>query len=272
MDSIEELRFEIDTQNVPVVVSDTFNKLKELREKAEVSIQKAEDVQEKAQAAGEKSAGAFKKKEAIASLQSVTIDLAGAQIASAEAQQAIFDYQQDVIKLMKFLLGLGASNISLNRSIIRELELRLKGASEEELDEFARQELLGVVKELKTQEDMMKKQMDLASHIQEHDKMLEEISATDEAQDDEITRQAKVDSELDFRIKESEKKDSEQDNDIAEQAIKDAEHDQLIAMLSKEIELLKGNSSSNNIKSTIALAISIISVLLVIFRFFLEKQ
>ena len=55
-----------------------------------------------------------------------------------------------------YLFGLGVSNLAMNRSVVRGVEMRLKGASEEELDELARQEILGVVRQLKAQEDIMK--------------------------------------------------------------------------------------------------------------------
>ena len=68
-----------------------------------------------------------------------------------------FEYQKKLGEITKYLFGLGVTNIAMNRSVVRELELKLQGASAEELDEFARRELLGVVKQLKAQEDIMKK-------------------------------------------------------------------------------------------------------------------
>lgn len=63
------------------------------------------------------------------------------------------------------MFGLGVSNIAVNRTIVRELELRLEHASEEEIDDMARQELLNVVHDLKAQEDITKKQTDFSLRL-----------------------------------------------------------------------------------------------------------
>ena len=108
-----------------------------------------------------KPTGLFQKEEAIEALQSATVQISEAKTASAEASNVSFEYQKKLGEMTRFLFGLGVSNIAMNRSVIRELELRLKGASVEELDALAQQELLGVIKQLKAQEDIMKKQSEL---------------------------------------------------------------------------------------------------------------
>lgn len=99
-----------------------------------------------------------------------------AQICSAEAQEVSFTYQQKLAEMTKFLFALGVSNIAMNRSIVRELELKLKGASEEELDELARREIISVVKQLKAQEDIMKKQSDLSDKVRIHESRINELT------------------------------------------------------------------------------------------------
>lgn len=59
---------------------------------------------------------------------------------------------------------------------MRELELKLKGASEEELDELARREIISVVKQLKAQEDIMKKQSDLSDKVRIHESRINELT------------------------------------------------------------------------------------------------
>ena len=68
-----------------------------------------------------------------------------------------FEYQKRLTNISYGLFRLGATNIAYNRSLVREIELRLKGASEKEISELARNELVRVVTQLKEQEDLQKK-------------------------------------------------------------------------------------------------------------------
>lgn len=162
----------INESQVPSIIRDQFSKLSVLRENIEKASEKAKQAQDSAKSAKNKSAGLFHKKEAIESLQEAVGDLADTQISAAQAQEVSFEHQQELGKITKFLFGLGVTNIAMNRKVVRELEMKLKGASEEELDEFARQEIIGVVRQLKAQEDIMKKQSELANRVKEHESKL----------------------------------------------------------------------------------------------------
>lgn len=162
----------INESQVPTLIQDQFGQLKVLKQNVELATKKAESAQESAKTAKSKSAGMFHKKEAIEALQDAAIDLADAQISQAEAQELSFEYQQKLGEITKYLFGLGVTNIAVNRSVVRELEMRLRGASEEELDELARQEIIGVVKQLKAQEDIMKKQSELTDRVKQHESKL----------------------------------------------------------------------------------------------------
>lgn len=241
----------VEESQIPSIITDQFNSLQILRKNVAESTKKAQCAQLSAQQAKNKSAGLFHKKEAIESLQNATADLADAQISSAQAQEVSFEYQQKLGEITKYLFGLGVTNIAMNRTVVRELEMRLRGASEEELGELERQEIMGVVKQLKAQEDIMKKQSDLANRVKkhegklteyemkdkehdaliednkkktvEHDKLFAEKARKDESQDEEIARQAAKDEELGRRIDEGEQRDKSQDEEIARQAAKDEE-------------------------------------------------
>ena len=250
---------EASASQVPSIIQEQFNGLKVLKQNVSEAAKKAEEAKGSAKLAKEKSAGLFHKKDAIESLQEATVDLADAQISAAQAQEVSFEYQQKIAEITKYLFALGVSNIAMNRSVVRELELKLKGASEEELDEFARQEIIAVVKQLKAQEDIMKKQSDLAEKVKahevilrnhaekdkehdkliagnkqktiEHDKVLAEKAKKDISQDEEIARQAAMDAELGKRIDAGEEKDKNQDEEIARQAVKDEELAKQISQL-----------------------------------------
>lgn len=152
----------VNENDLPTIISGQINQLNELNVGVKKALADAEKARSSAEIAKKKSAGAFKKKEAIEELQSASIDIADAVKSQADAQKLSFEFQTKLADISKYLFGLGISNIASNRSVIRELELRLDHASEEELSDLARREILSVVKQLKDQEDILQKQEDLA--------------------------------------------------------------------------------------------------------------
>ena len=224
MDNTEAIT-PIDEAMVPSIVKEQMDLLYQYKKKINKAISKADQAQTSAQSAKEKAVGIFKHKEAIESLQSATVDLADAQVASNQAHKVSFQYQEKLGKTSKYLLALGLTNIALNRSVVRELEAKLKGASEEELDDLAKKELLVVVRQLKAQEDIMKTQTDLSLTVKEHDRLIAEGIRKDQEQDEELERQAGIDEKHDRMFREKEKRDQAQDKEILRQAKKDVEHD-----------------------------------------------
>ena len=208
----------VEVSQVPAIIQEQFNGLHELRANITEASQKADDARASAESAREKSAGVFGRKEAIRSLQEATVDLADAQISAAQAQEISFEYNQKLAEVIKYLFGLGVSNLAMNRSVVRELELRLQNASEEELDELARKELVGVVRQLKAQEDIMAKQANLSARVKEHEDRLETISSKTSEQDEELARQAEINAEHDRQIASGVAKDIEQDAELSRQA------------------------------------------------------
>lgn len=97
------------------------------------------------------------KDKAIKKLQNAVIITAKALEESSDAHKKTFEYQKRLTKISYSLFRLGISNIATNRSLVREIELRLKGASEKEISNLARNELVRVVTQLKEQEDLQKK-------------------------------------------------------------------------------------------------------------------
>lgn len=162
---------------LPEAITNQYEKLKKIETNVIKSAKKAADAKEKAEDAKVKM-GLFdySKKDAIELLQIASKGLAEGLITASEAQTLFFEYQTELFKITKYLFGLGASNIAMNRTVVRELELRLKNASEDEISDLAKQELKNVVVELKLQEDVMKKQEDLTKKIFRHNQNLELIN------------------------------------------------------------------------------------------------
>lgn len=268
MEGVEKNKIEIDPSLVPTVVKEQMEQLIICRNNVDEATKRAEAAKSSADAAKGKSAGVFKKKEVIESLQIAAVDIADANAINVEAQKTMFEYQQKLSDVMKFLFNLGVSNIALNRCVVRELELKLKDATEEEIDDLARQEIIGVVKQLKAQEDIIKKQSDLTDIVKEHDFILKEYEEHNSEQDHEISSQYKKDIEHDKRLNDKDIKDKNQDNEIALQSKKDEEHDMYISEIIKQLESLKENESKNNIKIMISLVASLVAVIFAIVNFF----
>ena len=76
---------------------------------------------------------------------------------NALATKALFNNQMLLANASKQLYALGVMGIASNRIVVREIRLRLKNASKEELDDLARKELESVVNELEKQKALEEK-------------------------------------------------------------------------------------------------------------------
>ena len=136
-------------------LNDLEKHIKEAEEAAETAVKEANNVKN-----GIKSGLIWKsldKDKAIKKLQNAVIITAKALEESSDAHKKTFEYQKRLTNISYSLFRLGVSNIATNRSLVREIELRLKGASEKEISNLARNELVRVVTQLKEQEDLQKK-------------------------------------------------------------------------------------------------------------------
>lgn len=160
--------------NFPEVIQGQVAKLENLSESVKKAKQAAQDAKASADKAKKISAGYLFNKDAIEGLQTAGIALADAAQSAAEAQKISFEFQTKLAEITKYLFELGVSNIAANRIVVRELELRLKGASQAELSELARQELHLVLKQLNDQHDVLIKQENFAKIVKDHDGRLSE--------------------------------------------------------------------------------------------------
>ena len=268
MENKETMLVELNIDQVPDLIHDRFKKVEELKKNVEKASKKAKLAKESAEIAKDHSAGLFQKKGAIEALQTVTHDLAEAQISAAQAQELSFEYHQKVAELTTFLFKLGVSSIAVNRSVVRTLELKMKGASQETLDDFARQEIAEVVRQLKEQEDLMRKHNILSEKVRinrdktiEHDRLFIEKNKIDNLQDEEISRQAERGKELEKRIDDRVEKDKSQDEEISRQVEKGKELEKRIddrvekdKSQDEEIarQIAKGEELENQIKQLMA--------------------
>ena len=249
--------------------ADASSKARRARVKAMESAKNAEDMAN--DISSYINAGFGHKKEAIEILSQRTEDLADNNVSQAEtmqqmgyalegtvkvqkalneANELVFRNQQQIANIMKSLYMLGTQSIVMSRTIVRQLEMKLEGASKEELDSFQMQEIQNVINQLKAGQDVMYKQEQMNEIVHDHDDRLIDAEAEissfrekeedrarrfaeaedrDAMQDELIAAQAKKDEEHDRRFAEAEDRDAMQDELIKAQAQKDEEHDRRLA-------------------------------------------
>lgn len=245
-------------------------KLNELSNVIEKATKAAENAKESAEKAKSKSAGFGKKKAAIEELQSAGIALAEAVQEEAEAQKVSFEFQRKLAEISKYLFGLGVSNIASNRFVARELEMKLKGASQGKLSELAQQELMNVLKQLKEQEDILLQLQNIFKVLKSHDEGLEAQSCKILEIDEKLQAQAETakrygDQLAALRLK---------NNDLAEQVKNNLkvikEQEAKINLLEEEVADLKVtlDSKAASKKSNIILAFAILAFVISVINFF----
>ena len=178
----------ISIEQLPTIIGDTYKNITEVDRKISNAVSKAEEAKALADIASKKEAGwsffGGDKKEAIEALQSAAISQANALSDSVDANKQLFENQKKMSDALRYLFGLGVANMAANRTVVRELELKLQNASKEELSELARQEITNVILQLRAQEDMQYKLENhnriLREHKGEIDKILGEINSFEE--------------------------------------------------------------------------------------------
>ena len=182
------LQQNISIEQLPTIIGDTYKNITEVDRKISNAVSKAEEAKALADIASKKEAGwsffGGDKKEAIEALQSAAISQANALSDSVDANKQLFENQKKLSDALRYLFGLGVANMAANRTVVRELELKLQNASKEELSELARQEITNVILQLRAQEDMQYKLENhnriLREHKGEIDKILGEINSFEE--------------------------------------------------------------------------------------------
>lgn len=197
---LQEDVLEISQENLSEVLQGKIVEISHLGKSVEKAIADAGKACAKAEKARRKSAGAFKKKSAIEALQSAGVELAVAVQSEAEAQKIAFESITRLGKITKYLFELGVTNIANNRLVVQEIEARLKGASQEEISALAREELISVVRQLKAQEDVLKKQEILSEATKNHERQMKLQSEKSQQLEERLRAQEKMINTLNDEI------------------------------------------------------------------------
>lgn len=156
--------------------------------RAEFNAQKAKSAAD--DAAG-LSAGFGKKKKAIIALQNAQKEQAEGLESVTVANKKTNELMQKLIEATRALFALGTNSIAANRSVYRQLQLKMKNASEQELSDFARKEIGDVIKQLNDQQDLFEKQKELKNLIHEQDEKSSVLKAETTKQIEELKEQIK---------------------------------------------------------------------------------
>ncbi len=173
------LMFKVDDKIDSICIIDReYKETKALADQAKDRAQKALTA---ADEASKKSAGFGKKKKAIEALQAAQKEQSLATETNSKAITKIAMLQERIIEATKALFALGISKVAANRSVYRQLELRMKGASEQELSDFARNEVVAVMQQLNEQQDMMARHNKLSEKVHEQNDLLKNQASAIEA-------------------------------------------------------------------------------------------
>lgn len=166
----------VSVEDIPEIITSSIENISKLEDevrKAESSANKAMDyVGGQMTRYEEKGKWIFKHragdtKDIIEDTQEAVEKLAEAQQVSVKALKKSFEFQKKLAETSRYLFGLGCANITVNRIAVRQIELKMSGAGKEKISDLAKQEFMTVVKQLKQQEDILKKQEFLTSKVKD---------------------------------------------------------------------------------------------------------
>ena len=188
----------ISEADVPNLIQEQFVILSEYTSNFENAKKKALEVKQRALESQEKGVHVFKMKGSIEDLQANQVDLSESINLNMDLQEKSLEYQKKITEIMQYLFGLGVANITINRCVVKELQMRLDNATDNEIDEMARKEIIKVVQQLKENEDHYNKTMEIIGKVKEHDSKL----STQETKDIEHDRILEELKEKDDRLSE----------------------------------------------------------------------
>lgn len=115
------------------------------------------------------------RRKVIESLQVSVKEQSLAGEANAQAITKIAALQKKIINATEAVFTLGVSSIAANRSVYQQLEMKLQGASEQELSDYAQKEILAVMKQLNEHLDIMAKQEHLKDKLHQQQESIDDL-------------------------------------------------------------------------------------------------
>lgn len=236
----------IDASKIPGLVDEQIKKLKALDEKVQDVLANAKDAKDSADRARScKKSGVLgiARADALETISDAVKALGDANESNAQGLSEVFGFMQSLAEISKGLFGLASMSMVAHNTVVQQLELKMRGASGEELSELAQNELERTISILKNQgnvlaeQDKQKKRLEamqlrlnaLSNEGEQHDVRLDAGEKKDAEHDDRLNAGEQKDAEHDRRLDEGEQHDAQQDELIAENKEHDAQQDQQIA-------------------------------------------
>ena len=236
----------IDASKIPGLVDEQIKKLKALDEKVQDVLANAKDAKDSADRARScKKSGVLgiARADALETISDAVKALGDANESNAQGLSEVFRFMQSLAEISKGLFGLASMSMVAHNTVVQQLELKMRGASGEELSELAQNELERTISILKNQgnvlaeQDKQKKRLEamqlrlnaLSNEGEQHDVRLDAGEKKDAEHDDRLNAGEQKDAEHDRRLDEGEQHDAQQDELIAENKEHDARQDQQIA-------------------------------------------
>lgn len=167
----------INLSDFPTIIANTCNNITVCDQKVNKALEDAGKAKSTAEIAANKEHTFWKGKgKTLDALQNAAITLAQSQLSSTEAIEQCFNNQKIMANSIAYLFAMGCINMTANRTVVREIQMRLSNASKEELSEFARQELQNVILQLKAQEDLYNRIEKHASLLKDQDENIDELN------------------------------------------------------------------------------------------------
>ncbi len=221
----------VDKFHEPVIITAKNEELSHLEDKVNVAIKRAEDAKKYAVNASDKKDGFFKKKDTFGTLQTVAVEIAESQMIAAEAQKVSFEYQKKLSEIAQYLFNISVANIATNRSLYKELQLRLRNASEEELSDLARKEVEEVAKQLKEQENILTQLSNLTKKAQEQTGEINQLKKQENEQDFLLKSLIENTKTIDRKLVQHSQKDEEYDLSLKKLIINSENHNMQFAII-----------------------------------------
>jgi hypothetical protein len=164
-----QMDINVSPEQLPEVIREQVKVMEVLDQRITQAKEKVVAAQQKANEAHHK-IKVFRKKQSIEDLQVAVLAQSEAIAAEDEAMRISFLNQKMLADVSTGLLALGLANLVSNRTVFQRIKDQLQQASEEEVNEHAREELKKIVSQLKAQEDIysrLERQAKIIEDIQE---------------------------------------------------------------------------------------------------------
>ena len=211
----------LDETNIQLYIGRQISTMASIERKIESSQEKARRAQEKANVAQGK-IRAFHKKEAIEKLQEATLAESEALGEITDCNTCIFENQKAMAEVTKRLLFLGVGNMARNRAVVKKISEYLAGMNSGDPNSMMKCELIGIVSELNSQLDLMRRVQNISQGLIDVDDAVSlvqsdvvEIKENDEKKEKAIGDTKKDVAGLKKELEDKDKALTETKNDVA---------------------------------------------------------